>query len=387
MKKKALELLQKMRVSIPRESKLFKQLSGLKIRLYPEKCFCGICGNRTHVLNTTIKNCYSFNLGMFSLVVGNLFCHTHKYVSIESNKILKYHSELVSEIVDKGYRITFDLLVKIGLLRYRDHQQLEEIQGFLKSSSANIDLPLSTIGMVAKRFLEYCKKLHKSYEYKIKEDIKSNGGYILQFDGSTEELCGQLSFVMLDGLSGHVLSSEMIESENYATVASFLEEIKSTYGNPLATLSDLKPGFLKASKDTFLRDVVFILCHYHFLRTFKDDFVKLHTLIKHYLSKTCKITSKLNEKLKKFEKENTFKVSKKKSKNICTIEKGWIESGNVLQTYENILEWILKYKQDSTGKGLPFDLPYLDLYKRLKRGEKLIKAIFHKADDKPKTLL
>jgi hypothetical protein len=46
-----------------------------------------------------------------------------------------------------------------------------------------------------------------------------------------------------------------------------------------------------------------------------------------------------------------------------------------------VLEWILKFKQDSTGKGLPFDLPYLDFYNRLKKGEKLLNAIFRKADN------
>lgn len=101
---------------------------------------------------------------MFTLIEGHLFCATHKYVSIESNKILKYHSALALKIVDNGYRITFDLLVKIGLLRYRDHQQLEEIQSFLKCPSVNISLPISTMGMAAKRFLVYCKYLHKKME-------------------------------------------------------------------------------------------------------------------------------------------------------------------------------------------------------------------------------
>ena len=82
-------------------------------------------------------------------------------------------------IVDKGYRVTFDLVVKVGRLRYDDHRQLQEIQAYLKCSSAKIALPLSTIGMIAKRFLDFCRLLHNSREPDIREEIKANGGYFL----------------------------------------------------------------------------------------------------------------------------------------------------------------------------------------------------------------
>jgi hypothetical protein len=44
------------------------------------------------------------------------------------------------------------------------------------------------------------------------------------------------------------------------------------------------------------------------------------------------------------------------------------------------LLWILKFKQASSGKGIPFDLPYLDLYDRLPQGKKFIDIIFVQAD-------
>jgi hypothetical protein len=77
-------------------------------------------------------------------------------------------------IVEKDYQITFDLLVKVGELRYQDHRQLEEIKSFLKCSVAKIDLPLSTIGMISKRYLEFCRRLHEKHEDQILEDIRAN---------------------------------------------------------------------------------------------------------------------------------------------------------------------------------------------------------------------
>jgi hypothetical protein len=93
------------------------------------------------------------------------------------------------------------LVVKVDFLRYRDNRQLEEIQSFLKCSSARIDLPISTIGLVSKRFLEYCRLLHKKYEFKITQDISCNGGYVVNFDGTTEKNSGVINFVVVDRAS------------------------------------------------------------------------------------------------------------------------------------------------------------------------------------------
>ena len=300
-------------------------------------------------------------------------------MSEESDQIFKYHSQLATEIVDRGFRVTIDMVVKVGLLRYRDNRQLEEIQSFLKCSSAKIDLSVSTIGMISKRFLEYCKLFHKKYEYKIKEDIRSNGGYVANFDGTTEKNCGVINFVVIDSLSGHILSSEMIESESYDEVTQVLEKIKFKYGNPLTTVSDLKAGFLSASEDSFNRKVPHKFCDYHFLRTFKDIFMQDHNFIKTRLCTTWKITSGLRKRLK-----SIGQPIKKRQKVVCkkfeNIEKYWKDTKNILETYRLVLAWILRFKQASSGKGIPFDLPYLDLYERLIQGKKLIDTIFTEAD-------
>ena len=289
---------------------------------------------------------------------------------------------MATEIVERRFRVTIDMVVKVGLLRYRDHLQLGEIQTFLKCSSAKIDFPVSTIGMISKRFLEYCKFLHEKYEYKIREDIDANGGFVLHFDGTTEKKSGAIDFVIMDSLSNHILISEMIESESYAEVTKMLRKIKLKYGCPLTTVSDLKPGFLSASEDTFDNKVPHKFCDYHFLRTFKNDFIPDHSFIKTRLCKTWKITTGLQKQLKFIEQID--KIEKKGLKDFKDIEQYWKDSKNVQETYRLVLLWILKFKQSSSGKGIPFDLPYLDLYDRLIQGKKLIKMIFTEVDDSNK---
>ncbi len=369
--------MKELRIKHQTDKTVLDTLSNLKIRLYPEQSSCLICHKKINLLKTDWKTCYSFDLGNFTLISGSNFCDVHKYFSNKSNQIIKYQSDLAALIVDKGYRVTFDLVVKVGRLRYDDHRQLEEIQGYLKCSPANIDLPLSTIGMIAKRFLEFCRLLHEKYEPLIHDDITKNGGFYLHFDGSTEASCGKNNLLILDSRTGHVLESTMIDGEKYETIKKVLEKVKSKYGTPLTTISDLRPGFVKVCTDVFGKKTPHISCHYHFLKTFREDFLSDHKLVKTHLCQRLKLKSVIEKQLKTLD-HLEFGYDSKILKSIVEIEKYWIKTADALGTYGYILKWILNFKQDSTGKGIPFDLPYLDFYHRFVKGKKLLDTVFKK---------
>ena len=73
-------------------------------------------------------------------------------------------------------------------------------------------------------------------------------------------------------------------------------------------------------------------------------------------------------------------VQRKILKHLKDIENYWKDTNNVSQTYRRVLEWILRFKKASSGKGLPFDLPYLELYERLIRGKKFMDMIDTETD-------
>lgn len=282
-------------------------------------------------------------------------------------------------IVEKGYRVTFDLVVEVGRIRYDDHRQLHEIQAYLKCSPAKIELPLSTIGMISKRFLDFCRLLHQSRESDILEDIHTNGGYFLHFDGSTEQKCGQCSLLLMDSRSGHILECLMVESEKYDTIKDALEKVYLKYGKPLAVISDLRSGFIKACVAVFGKNVTHILCHYHFLRTLRDEFMPNHIFIKSCMTKKWKLHTGLSKLLKSLKKTQSNAGYQKYLKTLEEIEAYLDETSDTLGAYQYALRWILNFKQDSSGKGIPFDLPYLDLYNRFVAGKKFIDGIFAKA--------
>jgi len=66
-------------------------------------------------------------------------------------------------------------------------------------------------------------------------------------------------------------------------------------------------------------------------------------------------------------------------KTVGEIEEYLEKTGDVLGSYKYMLHWILNFAQDSSGKGVPFDLPYLDFYNRFVTGKEFIDRIFAKA--------
>jgi len=189
-------------------------MADMKIRLDPEQPSCLICDRSLNLLKTDHKTCYSFSLGKFKLISACSYCPDHKHFDGKGGRVIRYESNLAAMIVNKKHRVTFDLVVKIGRLRYDDHRQLGEIQSYLKCSSAKLDLPLSTVGMVAKRFLEFCQLLHRHYETKILEMIKDNGGY---FVGAPNRC----------RLVGYVGSKDTITSIQFTTIGEYRKALNT----------------------------------------------------------------------------------------------------------------------------------------------------------------
>ena len=369
-----MRLVKELRTIHQNDKALMRSLSDLEIRLYPDNSSCLICSKKTALLKTDRKTCYSFDLGKFKLISGCNYCADHKYFPDKPGSVIRYESSLVAMIVDKGYRVTFDLVVKIGRLRYDDHRQLREIQSYLKCSPAKINLPLSTISLISKRFLEFCQKLHVKHQDMIHRDIVSNGGYVLHFDGSNEQKSGQCSLVLIDSRSKHILESSMIDTESSIMIKGALKRTLDKFGPPLAVVSDLHRGFAKACTDIFGKKVNHILCHYHFLRTFRGEFNDDHKYLKITMTHKWQLQAGLSKQCKALQYLKPTKSGELKT--IERIEKYWENTGDTLGTYRAVLHWILSYKQESSGKGLPFDLPFLDLYHRVHISKALVEKIF-----------
>jgi len=89
----------------------------------------------------------------------------------------------------------------------------------------------------------------------------------------------------LDSVSGFVLYSAKVKSENKDDLIGFLQKIKDRIGPPHAVVSDMGDGIRGAVKAVF-GDIPHFICHFHFLKIIGMMlFEKEHIAIRNTLSK------------------------------------------------------------------------------------------------------
>ena len=214
--------------------------------------------------------------------------------------------------------------------------------------------------------------------------IKASGGYLLHIDSTTETKSDTV-FVCLDRVTGAVLLSEKIPSENEKHIIRQLRKLKKMFGPPVSVMRDMAKPMCSAIQKVF-PGVPDKICNFHFLKDVGKDIMgdtnvmlgkKMTSLA--FNADFRKIKRDIETKLKDEEfqiatnilSENSFRLEslslyhlKKLSRPICLA----------------IIEWILEYKTQNTGLGFPFDRDRLHFFwridvirKRMNRLEKIAK--------------
>ncbi|PXF60048.1 MAG: hypothetical protein C4B59_10045, partial [Candidatus Methanogaster sp.] len=103
-----------------------------------------------------------------------------------------------------------DVIILIGILRWRLKMKRCEIQSFLRARGISI-----SAGSISNRSLDFLllfKQLHNSKNNEIKALINRKGGMILHIDG-THRSGGRVVFVLQEGLEDIVIDADLIPSE------------------------------------------------------------------------------------------------------------------------------------------------------------------------------
>ena len=74
----------------------------------------------------------------------------------------------------------FDVIVRIGMLRYFQHKQVREIIDELRK----LDIPPRTVSWLCRVFLRYVVAVHIENAHAIRSLLSNNGGYVLMLDGT-----------------------------------------------------------------------------------------------------------------------------------------------------------------------------------------------------------
>jgi len=275
-------------------------------------------------------------------------------------------------IVPADANFAYNVLVEVGKLRFNENRQVAEIQLILLEKHA-IKISTSEVEVLINNFLFYLTAVHQQNNDLIKQYVEKQGGYILHLDATCEGDSPKL-VSSIDPVSGFVLYSAKLKSENKDDLIGFLEEIKKRLGAPLAVVSDMAEAIKTAVKSVF-GNIAHYICHFHFLQAIGLTLFDIEcSALRKTLSKAAVLGN-----LKTIRRKMSNKFADIAIREIETfLEKpqdfGKTLIASELSVYYLIL-WILDYGSNADGYGFPFDHRHLNFYNRLKTAYSLIKEV------------
>ena len=256
-------------------------------------------------------------------------------------------------------------MVKVGLLRYIEKRQIDEIKNIF-NEVYKTPISATEVRKLSYNFLLYLGKYHYLNTKQINENLKRNGGYILHIDSTCEGHKPHL-LTCIDSLSGIILYSEKINSENEDEIKAALEKVKLLFGTPLCIVHDMGSAFCKCCAIIF-SGVMQIICHFHFLRDIgKDFFAAEYKALKKALS-TKKIYSLIRYQVRALEEKIGNKdIAEQLVHKIAKNEINSLSSKVLLQgiLYGYLLS-LKSHENLGDGYGFPFDRPKLLYFNRMK---------------------
>jgi hypothetical protein len=323
-----------------------------------EKCAEPLLVRRTERREREIK---SIAYGAFLAVERQGYCPQHP-------ELPPVRSQELRRIVAPGSEYAYDVLARIGVARFLECRQITEIQMEL-SRFHGLDIPPSTIGYLARKFIAYFQIVHRQSIGVLRADMKIRGGYILHVDGTCEEGSGVM-LVCMDSLSGQVLESRKIGSENTEEITSVLEDVRRDWGPPLANVHDLRNSLITAVAKVF-KGIPQFICHYHLAADVGKDILSGHVDRLRRLFRQTRVRPKLRQIVRSLK---DFAVLPESGEHIVSSVLDQ-RPGPVLQEHctpeaakglvHGLASWILAFSNDGEGYGFPFDMPYLNLYERI----------------------
>lgn len=225
--------------------------------------------------DSVLKPYYSSHLKPVITLNGRI--HVQSKVKIcknpECSKYLDFKSKPME--IKKLFlpRMTYglDVVALVGHLFDVDHLNGPEIHEKLKEEYS-LWIPLSQIYELYYKFEALLTGMNEERIKEIKKRFSEQGGYILTIDGTSSGGSEPL-MILRDNMSDEVLIGKMVDSESYPNIKPLIKDVIDIYGEPIAVISDMKPGIIKAVRE-LLPDIKHQFCQRHFLNNVGKGLLK-----------------------------------------------------------------------------------------------------------------
>ncbi len=334
---------------------------------------CPVCGGVMRVQKTLRRRGVTLEHGSFTARETAHICAAG--CRQDGGPVTRRAAALAARLPPKG-AVGYDVIVFVGLARFVEHQQREEIRAAL-AAQHGIVLSTGEISALGRRFLAYLEALHEARADALRAALATDGGWPLHVDATGEDGRGTL-LVALAGWRRWVLGAWKVPTERAEIILPRLRDVVDRFGAPCAIMRDLGRAVTDAGDDLVAelgRDIPVLACHLHFLRDVGGDLLR-------------PAHDQLRALFRRFEVKSGLRAL---ARDITAARQGvsaWQTRGDEghvlpdgpagLATVRALAQWVLDYHADGTDQGFPFDLPYRDLYGRCRTAGRAADALLRR---------
>lgn len=288
-------------------------------------------------------------------------------------------SEELARLVASGCLYGYDVVAHVGVQSFLHGRRLEEIQDHLREAQPALDVPLSTLDELRRRFLFYVGCVQRTAAPRLQEALREKGGMTWLIDGTLEPGT-PVFFGVQHAASAILLGCAKIPTENAEDMAPCLIRTAQDYGRPDRILHDLSSAMSRAC-DTALEGVPHDVCHFHFARDVGEDL-----LTQPQNAWSARLRSlKLQVRMREQRKTQTEWLREHAGQAEATLLLQRLLTGaahdgvwNAALGKEVLLafhSWMLDYAADGGRQGFPFDPQCLYFHRRLLRGHDALERL------------
>lgn len=330
---------------------------GYDLEVIGDREVCACCGGRLARVRTSIHHPIGLMLGCPRARLIQRQCIACGQI----DPLEDYYRQ-----VPRGANYAYDLMVEVGLARFRDHRQDAEIQNQVQRQWG-LSLPASSIGMLAHAFLDGVAAIHAAHAPALRGRLAEDGGYAMHVDGTCESDT-EVLFTAMAEPRGWILEVARMATENQREIAALMRRGLERFGTPLAVVRDLSPNIEKAKHEAIpqARDLI---CHYHFLENVGERLCEKH----HSKLGTALRRRKIRVSLRSIRKD-LVRWSRKGERLFRSQIDQVLSQPDDLGELDPValrrmvayalLRWLDDYTADLQGEYFPFDLPNLAFYRR-----------------------
>lgn len=355
--------------------------AGVVLAVGTEDGPCLQCSGPTKVQKTTQRSVATLGHGSFTAWETVRVCAGG--CRHPNGQLVIRRSEALARQVASGAIYGYDLEVHVGLERFLNHRQRDEIRAELRDKYG-ILLSSGQVSNLARRFLDHLEELHISRAPAIRDALAQDGGYPLHIDATGEDGRGTL-FVAYGGWRRWVLGSWKLATERADKVLPCIREMVARYGVPCAIMRDLGGAMTQAANDLVAEtgeEIRILACHFHFLKDVGKDLMdpaykQMRELFRRHAVKAGlralarDLGRRLGERIPDL-RDDVIAWAEKASDH--TLPAGMAG----LATVRSLAQWALDYHHAGCGRGFPFDRPHLDLYRRCVTVRRAVDAFMRK---------